>query len=90
VRLEKVDLTRAWGLRQAQLDLAQGDAGTRLPPGLARPASWTAGQEAVAEDAVAAVEAEGAGEVEGAAPAVERQENISTDDMELSANRGGR
>jgi Pentapeptide repeats (8 copies) len=48
-------LTRsgAVGLTQAQLDVAWGDAATRLPTELQRPASWTAAQEAVADAAPA-------------------------------------
>jgi len=40
VRIEGVDLTSATGLTQTQIDLACGDAGTRLPPGLTTPAAW--------------------------------------------------
>jgi uncharacterized protein YjbI with pentapeptide repeats len=35
------DLARSLFLTQAQLDAAMGDAGTRLPPSLARPAHWS-------------------------------------------------
>jgi len=34
------DLSGVTGLTQAQLDLTCGDPATRLPPGLAPPASW--------------------------------------------------
>lgn len=37
---EKTDLSRVKGLTQEQLDVACGDAGTKLPPGLKAPASW--------------------------------------------------
>ncbi|XEC97564.1 pentapeptide repeat-containing protein [Paenibacillus tarimensis] len=36
------DLTESIFLTQAQLGAAKGDAGTRLPPSLSRPAHWTA------------------------------------------------
>ncbi len=39
-RIEGVDLSAATGLRQAQIDLACGDATTKLPPGVSVPASW--------------------------------------------------
>lgn len=39
-RIEGVDLSSATGLQQSQIDLACGDAQTRLPAGLSRPASW--------------------------------------------------
>lgn len=39
-RIEGVDLSAATGLAQAQVDLACGDAQTRLPGGLTPPASW--------------------------------------------------
>nr|WP_321572566.1 pentapeptide repeat-containing protein [Parafrankia colletiae] len=42
-RLDGADLTGAVGLDQTQLDVAEGDAETRLPAGLVRPASWTSG-----------------------------------------------
>jgi uncharacterized protein YjbI with pentapeptide repeats len=35
-----VDLSSATGLNQEQLDLACGDAQTKLPQGLVRPAGW--------------------------------------------------
>jgi uncharacterized protein YjbI with pentapeptide repeats len=40
--LHGVDLRKAYGLTQAQLDTARGDADTQLPDGLRRPASWEA------------------------------------------------
>ena len=40
--LRGADLTRTLFLTQSQLDAARGDAGTRLPPGLKRPAHWGA------------------------------------------------
>jgi uncharacterized protein YjbI with pentapeptide repeats len=39
-RIEGLDLSRATGLDQSQIDMACGDAKTRLPEGLAAPASW--------------------------------------------------
>ncbi|MDX5361757.1 MAG: pentapeptide repeat-containing protein, partial [Alphaproteobacteria bacterium] len=39
-RIEGVDLTGVTGLEQGQLDIACGDADTRLPPGLSAPADW--------------------------------------------------
>ena len=39
--LEGADLSRAIGLTQAQIDQAFGDAATKLPEGLCRPAHWT-------------------------------------------------
>lgn len=39
-RIEGVDLSAATGLAQAQIDLACGDAKTRLPSGLAASQSW--------------------------------------------------
>ncbi|MGV8935963.1 MAG: pentapeptide repeat-containing protein [Allorhizobium sp.] len=39
-RIEGVDLTLATGLTQTQVDLACGDAKTRLPPGLTMPTTW--------------------------------------------------
>ncbi|WP_285223147.1 pentapeptide repeat-containing protein [Frankia sp. AgPm24] len=41
--LRGADLRHALGLIQAQLESAQGDAHTRLPEGLTRPASWSSG-----------------------------------------------
>ncbi|MBL7494658.1 pentapeptide repeat-containing protein [Frankia sp. AgB1.9] len=38
--LERADLTDARGLSQGQVDVAHGDADTRLPVTLVRPASW--------------------------------------------------
>src|SRR6266540_1827984 len=43
------DLTGAHDLTQAQVEAALGDAATRLPTELERPAWWTADQEAVAD-----------------------------------------
>jgi Pentapeptide repeats (8 copies) len=40
--LDGVDLQKAYGLTQAQLNIARGDANTQLPDGLRRPASWEA------------------------------------------------
>ena len=39
-RIEGLDLSSATGLEQAQVDLACGDAKTRLPAGLSAPANW--------------------------------------------------
>ena len=39
-RIEGLDLSRAEGLDQAQIDLACGNAKTRLPDGLVAPTSW--------------------------------------------------
>ena len=39
-RIEGLDLSSATGLEQEQIDLACGDASTRLPPGLVPPAGW--------------------------------------------------
>ncbi len=39
-RIEGLDLSAATGLEQEQVDLACGDASTRLPPGLKAPAGW--------------------------------------------------
>ncbi|KSV72433.1 hypothetical protein N183_26565 [Sinorhizobium sp. Sb3] len=39
-RIEGSDLSRATGLRQSQIDIACGDASTKLPHGLSAPASW--------------------------------------------------
>lgn len=39
-RIEGCDLSRATGLRQSQIDVACGDASTKLPPGLFPPANW--------------------------------------------------
>lgn len=39
-RIEGLDLSRATGLEQQQIELACGDAGTRLPEGLRAPDSW--------------------------------------------------
>lgn len=39
-RLEGLDLSAATGLKQEQVDLACGDAATKLPPGLSAPAKW--------------------------------------------------
>ncbi|MCK2216132.1 pentapeptide repeat-containing protein [Actinomadura sp. ATCC 31491] len=44
VNLAGADLTGAIFLTQAQLNAAQGDAATRVPPALARPAHWPAGR----------------------------------------------
>ncbi|MFI0235249.1 pentapeptide repeat-containing protein [Streptomyces sp. NPDC016845] len=41
-RLAGADLTGAVFLTQAQVNAAHGDAATKLPPGLTRPARWTA------------------------------------------------
>ncbi|MGW7052392.1 pentapeptide repeat-containing protein [Streptomyces sp. NPDC054887] len=38
--LSGADLTGSFFLTQSQLNAAKGDAGTRLPPGLARPSHW--------------------------------------------------
>ena len=46
--LDGVDLRKANGLRQAQLDTARGDANTQLPDGLRRPASWEAEETSTA------------------------------------------
>jgi hypothetical protein len=47
--LHGADLTGAQDLTQAQVEAASGDTATRLPPGLERPASWPAAQEAAAD-----------------------------------------
>ena len=39
-RIEGLDLSAAAGLDQSQIDIACGDAETKLPKGLTRPASW--------------------------------------------------
>lgn len=39
-RVEGIDLSTATGLLQSQLDMACGNAATKLPPGLTAPASW--------------------------------------------------
>ncbi|ANL27114.1 pentapeptide repeat-containing protein [Rhizobium phaseoli] len=39
-RIEGLDLSAAAGLEQAQIDLACGDASTKLPSGLSAPATW--------------------------------------------------
>lgn len=39
-RIEGLDLSAAQGLEQAQIDLACGDANTKLPAGLKAPAGW--------------------------------------------------
>ena len=39
-RIEGLDLSAAWGLQQAQIDLACGDTSTKLPAGLSAPAHW--------------------------------------------------
>jgi len=39
-RLDGVDLSKTVGLSQRQLDDACGDAQTKLPPGLKKPARW--------------------------------------------------
>jgi uncharacterized protein YjbI with pentapeptide repeats len=39
-RIEGLDLSAATGLQQAQIDLACGDATTKLPSGLSAPATW--------------------------------------------------
>jgi uncharacterized protein YjbI with pentapeptide repeats len=67
----RADLTGKEDLTQAQLDAARGDATTRLPPELQRPASWGTDPGAVAGEAVAPVGAKRTGEAEGAAPAAE-------------------
>jgi hypothetical protein len=46
--LDGVDLRKANGLTQAQLDTARGNASTRLPDGLRRPASWEAEETSTA------------------------------------------
>ncbi|WP_425336115.1 pentapeptide repeat-containing protein [Sinorhizobium numidicum] len=39
-RIESLDLSAAKGLQQEQIDLACGDAATKLPAGLSAPAKW--------------------------------------------------
>lgn len=39
-RIEGLDLSAATGLEQGQVDIACGDADTKLPAGLSKPASW--------------------------------------------------
>jgi uncharacterized protein YjbI with pentapeptide repeats len=69
-RLYGADLTGTRGLTQAQVTAALGDAATRLPAGLERPAEWAAEQEAVAEAAPAGRGAAPTGPGSDAAPAV--------------------
>ena len=38
--LDDVDLSSVYGLTQEQVDVARGNEGTRLPPGLRHPESW--------------------------------------------------
>ncbi|NEK55267.1 pentapeptide repeat-containing protein, partial [Rhizobium leguminosarum] len=38
--IEGLDLSAATGLEQAQIDLACGDASTKLPVGLSAPTTW--------------------------------------------------
>lgn len=45
-RIEGLDLSAATGLEQEQVDLACGDASTRLPPGLTAPAGWPCADDA--------------------------------------------
>jgi uncharacterized protein YjbI with pentapeptide repeats len=40
IRIEGTDLSGVMGLTQQQLDIACGDAETKLPEGLAHPADW--------------------------------------------------
>jgi uncharacterized protein YjbI with pentapeptide repeats len=60
-QLGGANLADAQDLTQAQLAAALGDAATRLPTGLERPASWTAEQEAAADAAPAGGAASAAG-----------------------------
>lgn len=39
-RIEGLDLSAATGLEQGQIDIACGDAQTKLPAGLSKPANW--------------------------------------------------
>ena len=39
-RMEGLDLSKATGLKQLQIDLACGDAATKLPAGITTPATW--------------------------------------------------
>jgi uncharacterized protein YjbI with pentapeptide repeats len=39
-RIEGLDLSAATGLQQSQIELACGDAATKLPPGLKKPTGW--------------------------------------------------
>ena len=39
-RIEGIDLSAATGLAQWQVDMACGDANTKLPAGLTAPADW--------------------------------------------------
>lgn len=64
-------LADARGLTQAQLEAAAGGAWIRLPAGLQSPASWTAGQGAVADAAATG----------GAAPAAEERPAAPTDHL---------
>lgn len=50
-RLYGANLSGAVGLVQTQLDAARGDASTRLPAGLARPAHWPQPEETGESDA---------------------------------------
>lgn len=47
--LDGANLTDARGLTQAQVEAAKGDAKTRLPVGLERPARWVAEQQAASD-----------------------------------------
>lgn len=44
-RIEGLDLSRATGLEQSQIDMACGDAKTRLPKGLVTPKGWPCGKD---------------------------------------------
>jgi uncharacterized protein YjbI with pentapeptide repeats len=44
-RIEGVDLSRAIGLTQRQIDAACGNARTQLPKDLKQPAAWPCRQE---------------------------------------------
>jgi hypothetical protein len=48
IAIEGISLHRTEGLTQEQIDAAFGDAKTRLPKGLSRPAHWNGGAAAPA------------------------------------------
>ncbi len=62
------NLTDAGGLTQAQVEAALGDAATRLPAGLERPARWAADQEAAPDTTPAGQGLADAASASGATP----------------------
>jgi len=66
--LRGANLTRAQGLTQAQVEAALGDAATRLPAGLERPARWAADQEAAPDTTPAGQGLADAASASGATP----------------------